>query len=29
MKDFKLNGVVKNDHNYDHVSANIMEHIHD
>ena len=29
MKDFKLNGVVENDHNYDHVSANIMEHIHD
>ena len=29
MKDFKLNGVVKNDHNYDTVSANIMEHIHD
>ena len=29
MKDFKLNGIVKNDHKYDTVSANIMEYIHD
>ena len=29
MKDFRINGIVKNDHKYDTVSANIMECIHD
>ena len=29
MKDFKLNGAVNNDHNYENVSSEIMSYIHD
>ncbi len=28
MKDFQIAGIVENDHNYDAVSAEIMEYIH-
>ena len=29
MKDFKINGEVKNDRNYENTSSAIMEYIHD
>jgi hypothetical protein len=28
MKDFQVNGIVENDHDYDAVSSKIMEFIH-